>query len=118
MGTFSSNVSLRVSAAINVVGTPASIPGFVDLYTCPANAYADIQVLCTGAGHLTIGGNIIYAFNPTEGDSTGQPAGATFPFGSARTYTAKLKLGPNQTLRIVTFGSSATVTGVEFINSP
>lgn len=98
MATYSSNVTLKVNAAVNATVTFGTNPpaGFTTLYTAPSNGYAIIQFTANG-GAIRIG-------NFQE----------TISGVSISRY-----IGPGLSFQVQNLTSAAySVSGVEFVNSP
>lgn len=113
----SSNVSLRVNAAVS-----NSITADGALHTPAANSYSIVQVsikYTTGTvPRLVLGGQTILSMNNISSTWNGQVQQIGYYETSIIT---NIFVGPGQTLQILDGTSSgfrATVTGVNFINSP
>lgn len=105
---------IKISQAVAASNTANN--NTVNIYTCPAESYAILNVTCTGAavaGWVKIGNYAVASI----------ASGATFPaFGSTdRGASMTVYLGPSQVLKVTSNGAgnvSVDVTGVEFINTP
>lgn len=121
LAVISDNTSIKVSAAIANSRTTNGT-----LYTCAANAYAEVQLAINysaGAnttvifyldGYEVAGGNVATTAVQFNGHFT--PIAQNVP-----QFVAGIRVGPSQVLTVAfSAGSVATasVTGVQFINSP
>lgn len=95
MATFSLNTTIKISAAISVVGANPS-------YSVPANSYAIVNCysVSTGGWAILVDGNT--AFLHVLGDPN------TFVF----------YVGPGQTVALSGAAAGSSITGVQFLNSP
>lgn len=109
MATYSSNTTLKVSAAVAASALAPISPTTV--YTCPANAYAVLNLVASksGTGSVTVGGIDLI------------PAGEyATPAGSYIRLTG-VHVGPGQTVVANSSIGNAVnlyVSGVAFINTP
>jgi hypothetical protein len=98
LGVISANISTKVSAAVDAVGTTTST-----LYTCPANSYAILNAVISAGGSgasITVAGNTILST----------------AFGDRQ---MTIYVGPAQAVACTaTGGAEVSISGVEFINSP
>lgn len=102
MATFSSNVTIKIQAA--VLGSASNSSS--TLYTAPANSYAVLNLFVVASGsagdQVTVGGNQVWN-------------------GGVATRTLQLYVGPGQAVATVYGGSptfTAHISGAEFKNSP
>lgn len=124
----SNNVSIKISAAISATsGTSGST-----LYTAPATGYAIINAIL-GAGTATsaalrVGGRDVFSVRNFSGEISSTVFGglATATESTASVLpsasTTGIMVGPGQSVTLIAFSGSnsigATISGVEFINSP
>lgn len=101
IGVISSNVSMKVSAAIATNRTTTGT-----FFTCAANSYAIINIFIpqggSNTGIITIGGEMIAIYN------------------TVNAFNLTAYVGPSQAVALNVSTGSATIyiTGVQFINSP
>lgn len=88
MATYGQNTTIKVNAAVSASGSNTT------LYTAPANGYAILNAYLPAAGNITVAGQIV---NAVGGNSIA------------------IYVGPGQAVACV---SSASISGVEFINTP
>jgi hypothetical protein len=96
MATYSSNVTLKVNAAVNATITFGINPpaGFTTIYTAPSNGYAIIQFIATGAIRI---GNFQESISGS----------------SIARY-----IGPGLSFQVQNITSASySISGVEFVNS-
>lgn len=115
MGTYSSNVSLKVNAAISNAVTSGT------LYTAPATGYAIVNLFITStSGNATIrvgGRDVLQAYNPgSEHISSNAPVDNGSP-GVSGISAQGIMVGPSQAVTVVGTGTFQ-ISGVEFINTP
>jgi hypothetical protein len=129
MATYSSNVTMKVSAAISA----ASITDGATLYTAPANGYAIIQASIqvvggSDTGEMRVGGQpVLSAYGISGSDARSSTFGVTNTGGPSSIDGAQtgffhergIYVGPGQTVTWHTNNSRrARISGVEFINTP
>jgi hypothetical protein len=114
-GVFTNNTTIKVSAAVSASGTGTT------LYTCPANAYAILNVYASVpngvTGTVTVDGKEVLTLD-NNGSTTIFPKMSSGNGYSPASFT--IYVGPSQAVACTSSGGSATVkvTGVQFINSP
>lgn len=116
----SNQVTLKVNAAVSA---STSTTG-TTLYTGPSTGYAMVNICISGAtsfnGNIKIGTRIVLDF-PLSGTLHGSVPGSFNTAGSvSATSSSTFIVGPSQAvLFTITSGSAtASISGVEFVNSP
>jgi hypothetical protein len=112
MGTYSRNVTTKISGAISIASAFSSLGGpnqTANLYNAPANSHAIVQLHV----RLVTGSATSFSLNVDAMEVAGNNVGQ---------YKNPIYIGPGQTLSLnvagLSGGLAANITGVEYQNTP